>query len=46
MNDDVETTTYSDADNYIIASDGKRFDNSVSGSVDLQRYEDRLRAVK
>ena len=46
MNDEIDITTSSDADNYIFASDGRKFDNSVSGSVDLQRYEDRLKRVK
>jgi hypothetical protein len=46
MNDDVETTTYSDADNYIIASDGTKFDNSVPGQIHLSEYEEEIRRVK
>jgi hypothetical protein len=44
MNEPVSTEPA--RSNYVYASDGSRFDNSIPGRVDLQRYEEKLRRVK
>jgi DNA-binding transcriptional ArsR family regulator len=43
---DEPVSTEPKRSNYVYASDGTRFDNSVPGRVDLQRYEEKLRRVK
>jgi hypothetical protein len=46
MNDEVKVVSIDNRENYVFASDGAKFDNSVPGRVNLQRYEDRLKRVK
>jgi hypothetical protein len=46
MNDEVDVKDTEDYAEYVFASDGTRFDNSVPGRVNLQRYEEKLRRVK
>jgi hypothetical protein len=43
---DEPVSTEPKRNNYVYASDGTRFDNSVPGRVDLQRYEEKMRRVK
>lgn len=45
MNDEPEVAKPASS-NYVYASDGTRFDNSVPGRVNLKRYEERLRVNK
>jgi intein-encoded DNA endonuclease-like protein len=46
MNDETEVVSSEERANYVLASDGTKFDNSVPGRVNLQKYEDRLKRVK
>jgi hypothetical protein len=41
--DDLQMTSEDKVENYIYASDGKRFDNSMPGRRDLKEYEEKLR---
>jgi hypothetical protein len=41
--EDLQMTSEDKVENYIYASDGKRFDNSMPGRRDLKEYEEKLR---
>jgi hypothetical protein len=43
MNDAVNKSTEEEYAEYVYASDGKKFDNSIPGRVDLREYEEELR---
>lgn len=45
VTEDLEMTADDKEENYIFASDGKRFDKSMPGRRDLAEYEEKLRRV-
>jgi DNA-binding transcriptional ArsR family regulator len=46
MNDGSSVNSQEEYAEYVYASDGKKFDNSIPGRVDLREYEEELRRIK